>query len=131
MKVTLDTNVLVSATFWRGDSNTIMEKVEKKEVELILSNEIIEEFKNVLGYKDVKDRIRDKNLEMMRTIEKVVSISKFVDPIEKLDIIGEDKEDNKILECAKAGKVDYIVTKEYVHSIFKILDGVVEGAASP
>lgn len=31
MKVVLDTNVLISATFWEGDSSKIVKKVEDKE----------------------------------------------------------------------------------------------------
>ncbi|MCX6709009.1 MAG: putative toxin-antitoxin system toxin component, PIN family [Candidatus Woesearchaeota archaeon] len=110
MKITVDTNVLVSATFWNGDSNTVLEKVENKEIELVLSKEIIEEFARVLGYKEIQDKIRDKNLEMKRTIEKIISISTIVEPTEKLNIVEEDPEDNKILECAKAGNVDFIIS---------------------
>ena len=39
MKIISDTNVLISATFWDGDSHKIISKVESKEVELILSEE--------------------------------------------------------------------------------------------
>lgn len=112
MKITADTNVLVSATFWRGDSNRIIEMVEKKQIELILSNKIIEEFTNVLNYREIQDKIKNKNLEMMRTIEKIVSISTIVEPNEKLNIIKDDPADNKILECAVAGNVDYIISND-------------------
>ncbi len=44
MRITLDTNVLVSATFWYGDSFEILKNVENKELELVISKEIIEEF---------------------------------------------------------------------------------------
>ncbi len=77
MKITVDTNILVSATFWYGDSNEIIERVERKEIELILSKEIIEEFTRVLR-----------------------------------NVVKEDSDDNKILECAKAGKVDFIVSND-------------------
>lgn len=112
MKITVDTNVLISATFWRGDSCVILEMVEKKEIELVITKEIIEEFTKVLGYKEIQDKIKNKYLEMMRTIEKIISISTIVDSTEKLDIVKEDMEDNKILECAKAGKVDYIISSD-------------------
>ena len=32
MMITVDTNVLISATFWYGNSNKIIEKFENKEV---------------------------------------------------------------------------------------------------
>lgn len=49
MKVVLDTNVLVSATFWKGNSEKIIDKVENKEVELVISKELIDEYKEVIN----------------------------------------------------------------------------------
>jgi len=78
MKITLDTNVLISATFWKGDSDKIIEKVEKKDIELILSKDIIEEFARVLKYKEIQEKVKNKNLEIKRTVEKIISISKII-----------------------------------------------------
>ena len=110
MKITLDTNVLISATFWKGNSDKIIEKVEKKDIELILSKDIIEEFARVLKYKEIQEKVKNKNLEMKRTVEKIISISKIIEPAEKLEVVEEDPDDNKFLECAKSGKVDFIVS---------------------
>ena len=118
MRITVDTNVLVSASFWYGDSNEIIDRVERKDIELILSREIIEEFARVLNYKELKEKIKNKNLEMKRTIEKLVSIATMVEPNEKISIIKYDPDDNKILECAKTGKVDFIVSKD--HHLLKL-----------
>ena len=41
MKIITGTNVLISSTFWEGASDKIMQRVENKEVELILSRELI------------------------------------------------------------------------------------------
>ena len=48
MRVVLDTNVLISATFWNGDSNRILHKVEHKEIEMVMSQETLAEFVRVL-----------------------------------------------------------------------------------
>jgi len=112
MKIVVDTNVLISATFWAGDSDRILEKAENKEIELVLSKEIIEEFVRVLGYEEIQQKIKDKNLEMRRTAEKIVSVSTIVVPLQKLDVIKEDSDDNKILECAVEGNADYIVSQD-------------------
>ncbi len=113
MKITVDTNVLISATFWRGDSNRIIEKVERKEIGLVLSKEIIEEFARVLNYQEIQEKIKNRHLEMMRTVEKIISLSTIVESVEKVNIVKEDAEDNKILECAKAGNVNYIVSNDH------------------
>ena len=51
MKITVDTNILISATFWNGDSQKIIELVEEKKVMLILSKEIL---KNMLKYSNIR-----------------------------------------------------------------------------
>lgn len=112
MKITVDTNVLISSSFWHGDSDRILNRVENKEIELVLSKEIIEEFIKVLNYEEILNKIMEKNLEMKRTIEKIISLSILVEPKEKFDIIQDDLDDNKILECAFEGKVDYIVSQD-------------------
>src|SRR3989338_9547108 len=112
MRITLDTNILISAAFWYGYSHKIVEKVEKKELELILSDEIIKEFEEVLNYKEIQDKIKNKNLEMKLTVEKIRFISKIIEPKIKLDIVKDDSDDNKILECAKEGTVDFIITND-------------------
>ena len=112
MKITLDTNVIISSSFWTGASDKILEKVENQEIELIISKEIIDELSQVLNYEEIKDKIKDKGLEIRRTVGKVSSISTIVVPLEKFDIIKEDADDNIILECAVEGKVDYIISQD-------------------
>lgn len=111
MRVVLDTNVLISATFWDGDSNRILEKVEQKEIEMVVSKEILEEFAGVLGYKEIQEKVRDKNLEMKRTVEKVASISTIVEPRHKFKAIKDDPDDDKFLDCAVEAKVEFIVSQ--------------------
>jgi putative PIN family toxin of toxin-antitoxin system len=112
MKITVDTNILISATFWTGDSHRIILKAENKEIELVLSREIIEEFCKVLKYNEIADKIQHKNLEILRTVENIVSMSILVEPTEHLDIVKDDPDDNIVLECAKAGNSDYIITQD-------------------
>ena len=112
MKITVDTNILVSATFWSGPSEKIISKAEAKEIQLILSNDIIKEYSEVLEYKEIQDKIKDKKLEMKRTVGKIILMSTIIEPKTKLRIVKDDPDDDKILECAVAGKVDCIVTND-------------------
>ncbi len=112
MKITVDTNVLISATFWSGASDKIITKVESKEIELILSEEIIKEYSEVLNYKEIQEKVKGKNLEMKRTIGKIISISTIISPRVKLNAVIDDPDDNAILECAKEGNVDYVVSSD-------------------
>jgi putative PIN family toxin of toxin-antitoxin system len=105
-KATLDTNVLISALGWIGNPKQVFDKIVDKEIELIISDEQFNELSQALEYpkfqftKEQKDRFKSLILE----------IATFVKPIEKIDVIKKDPDDNAILECAIAGKADYIVT---------------------
>lgn len=112
MKVVIDTNVFVSATFWSGDSENIIIKAENKEFELVLSKEILEEFIRVLEYEEIKDKIKDKNLEMKYTIQKIISFSKIVEPSKKLYVIKDDPDDDKFIEAAVERGCDFIVSQD-------------------
>jgi len=49
---------------------------------------------------------------MRRTVEEIITLSNMVIPKRKLDLVRSDPDDNKIIECALEGKVDYIVTND-------------------
>ena len=112
MKITADTNVLVSASFWTGNSFRILNLVDKGYIELFLSEKIIEEYVEVVKRAEIEDKILDKNLILNRVVQKVLANSTIIIPSRKLDIIKEDFDDNAVLECAVEGKVDYLITQD-------------------
>lgn len=112
MKITVDTNVLISATFWNGDSQKIIELVEDKKITLVLSKGILKEYAEVLQYKDIQEKVVGHNLALKHSILKIAQISTIVQPQEKLSIVKDDPNDNIILECALEGKVDYIISQD-------------------
>jgi hypothetical protein len=101
----------VSATFWNGDSDRIINKIDKKEAELVISKEILNEFSKVLGYEEIQSKIRDKNLEMKYSLAKIGSLATIVEPKERFTVIKDDPDDDKFLDCAVAGKADIIVSQ--------------------
>ena len=111
-RITVDTNVLVSATFWKGASHRIMELVEDKEISLVLSPAIIEEYAEVLEYEEIQEKIKKKNLEMRMTVQKIVAMSIIVEPTEKIKVVVDDPDDDMVIECAIEGNVDYIISQD-------------------
>ena len=105
-KATLDTNILISALGWKGNPKRVFGKITSGEVELVISDEQFAELSETLEYpkfgftKEQKDKFKSLILE----------IATFVKPVEKIDVIKDDPDDNIILECAVTGSVDYIVS---------------------
>lgn len=112
MKITVDTNVLISGTFWYGASHKIIQQVEQKNIELVLSDDIIQEYIEVLEYDEIKDKIKNKPLEAKLTVTKIKELARIITPSRKVIVIEGDPDDNMILECGADGKVDYIITQD-------------------
>ena len=112
MKVVLDTNVLISGTFWTGDSFEILKKIDMKEITLVLSKELIDEYKETIHSEEIIEKIENKNLIISEIIKEVIENALIVSPRTKFNIVKEDPDDNKILECGFEGKVDFIISQD-------------------
>lgn len=108
-RIVLDTNIVISALFWKGNQRKILDLVRARKYELLSSIDIERELIRVLGYPkfgltpaEILPIINDYN----SYIQKVVITS-------RVDAIKEDPTDNIFLECAKDGKAQYIVSGDH------------------
>jgi putative PIN family toxin of toxin-antitoxin system len=109
LKVVLDTNVLISAILFGGKPRQILEKAIRGEIRLCLSEPILEELKGVLQRSKF-----DYSPEMIQFIlMELTGIADFVNPSETINVVLEDPEDNRILECAVEAKANYIITGDF------------------
>ena len=106
MRLVFDTKVLLSSTLWHeGVARKLLSKTIENSHEIFSSPEIIAEYQNVLG--------RDfsyGNEEIQGLTLFLFSFLKIIEPKEKLDVVKDDPDDNKIIECAAASSSDYIIT---------------------
>mgnify|MGYP001117790978 CR=1 FL=1 len=104
--VVADTNVIVSALFWGGNESKIVHLVEEGKIKLLTSVALLDELKKVLMY----ERFGLNEKEIDDNVKYILTISKIISPKRRLRIIHEDPADNRVLECALAGKAAYIVS---------------------
>jgi len=106
MKLVLDTNVFVSAFYWGGNPQKIIDRIIEGIDKLYFSNEILNEVAAVMG--------RPKFKSSPETIEK------YIQAIEKtgkkvfipgnIKGICRDKDDDDKIECGILSGADYIIT---------------------
>lgn len=106
MRVVFDTNVLVSATIVNGKQFELFRLAKLGEIKLVLSFQIIEEFKEVIS----RERFGFSEKQVEDAMKEILDIAEIVYPVSKFDIIKEDSDDNIILECAVDGEADYIIS---------------------
>lgn len=107
MRIVVDTNVLISATWWLGNARELLIRASKGDVTIIISNDILDEYCDVIRRKKfsfIQEKWKKRFVFLMLEHIKVVSVKSVVKAIK------EDPEDNMVLSCAKAVKADLIVT---------------------
>jgi putative PIN family toxin of toxin-antitoxin system len=105
LSVVFDTNVLVSALAFPGGrgEEALRRIVDERDV-LILSKPILDELLGVLARKFSRDAE-----ELAHTAVFLTALAVMAKPTRRLRVVADDA-DNRILECAVAGRADAIVT---------------------
>jgi len=104
-RITLDTNVIVSALISPGTSRQVLELARSGAVILVLSPFILEETAGVLRTKMGWEE------GMIRTaLGMIKGFSTLVRSQESLSVVTEDEQDNRIVECAVSGQAHFLVS---------------------
>ncbi|MSQ70376.1 MAG: putative toxin-antitoxin system toxin component, PIN family [Betaproteobacteria bacterium] len=105
IRVVFDTNVLVSAlVFPGGQGDAALRRIIAEADQLILSRPIIDELLDVLGRKFAREAE-----ELAHVAVYLSELAVLVAPKRRLRVV-KDEPDNRILECAVAGRARFIVT---------------------
>ena len=86
--------------------------IDQEKVELILSEEIIEEYIDVANRDEIMEKVERKGLTTSKIVDKAINSATIVEPQEKVNVVTDDPDDNKIIEAAVAGNAQYIVTQD-------------------
>jgi len=106
MKIVFDTNVLISATLWDNSvCHKLLIKLIEMDKEIIISFDILNEYKKVL-IRDFKYNLNEIN-DIFAGLSEAF---KIIEPNIKIDVVKDDIDDNKILECAISSNAEFILT---------------------
>jgi uncharacterized protein len=106
IRAVLDTNVLVSA-FTRPTGRVVQlwQAARERRYRLLVSSAIIREVAHVL-----RDDFRWDERRIVQHAKLLTRAGELIFPHVALDVIRNDPDDNRILECAVEGKADVIVS---------------------
>jgi putative PIN family toxin of toxin-antitoxin system len=107
ISATLDTSVYVRALNFGGPAATLLAQARAGDIRIDISEPILRETIGVLREKFQRDPYTISDVH-----QRLTALCKRVSPTETLDVIKEDSDDNRVLECAAAARSDYIVTED-------------------
>jgi len=105
MRVVADTNVFISAFMFGGLPGKILDLALRGKFTLVTSSSLLDELDEKLrGKFAVSER------DALAIRAKLEDSANVVEPDFELNAVPDDPDDNRVLECAVAGKAEFIVS---------------------
>ncbi len=104
-RVVADTNIYISALMFGGLPGMLLDLGLMQAIRLVISPALLDELQDKLC---VKFGVLAQDTAAIRA--KLESIGDLIDPAIVLDVVTDDPDDNRVLECAVTGRADYIVS---------------------
>jgi putative PIN family toxin of toxin-antitoxin system len=101
----LDTNIYISAILFGGKPKEVINLARDKKIEVVISEYILWEIREVLRrkFKFPTDRLNFIEHD-------ILALARLVKSSSRIEIVNEHPADNAILACAVDGKVDAIIS---------------------
>lgn len=116
-RLVIDTNSLIQCISKRSRYHDIWLSLLDGRNNLCVSNEIIEEYEEILG-RNVTPSFASLAVEVI--INSPYTI--FISPFYKFQAIIEDPDDDKFVDCAVAANARFLVTEDHHFNVLKNLD---------
>lgn len=114
MRIVLDTNCLIQSISPRSRYYAVWESLVSGQNTLCVTNEIITEYLEIL------QRLTD--YDTAEAIIKTIinsPFAEFVTPFYNFELITQDPDDNKFVDCAIAANARYVVTNDHHFDVLK------------
>jgi putative toxin-antitoxin system toxin component, PIN family len=117
MRIVLDTNCLLASLSRRGAYFNVWKGLQQGKYILCVSNEILEEYEEILT-QSTNSVIASNVVQTLLNAPTV----EFIEPFYRFNLITQDPDDNKFVDCAIAGNATYIVSNDSHFDILKQTD---------
>ena len=106
-RVVLDTNIWISAFRFKGKPLDLILKATEGEFEIFTSQAIIDETLRVL-----REKFNASEQELSNALEIIAGTATKIDPKVRLNVVKDDPDDNKVVECAVSANAEAIITAD-------------------
>ena len=111
MIVVFDTNVVISALLSpKGSPAKVIDQWETEAFDLATSMQLLDELERALEYKRVKKYFKQPQEKINALLKRIRAVGIMVDPQFALNVVADDPDDNRVLECAVAANASYIIS---------------------
>ncbi len=105
VRVIIDTNIYISAIFWGGNPRKVVDLGRENKIYILTSTDIQEEIAEIL-----KRKFKLGEDDARQILSDFSTFTKLIPVIDQINVVKDDPDDDKFIECAVSGKADYIVS---------------------
>jgi len=106
LKLVLDTNIYISAFYWGGNSQKVINRIIEGIDELFITDQIINEISDVMA----RPKFKTEKEIIVGYINTIKNSSKKINIEGKIKGICRDKNDDDKIECAVTSEADFLLT---------------------
>ncbi len=117
IRVVLDTNILLVSISSKSKYHWIFSNLLNNQYELYVTNEVLLEYEEIISSKYSEEVAKDV-IRTLLFLENVILVTPFF----KWDLIADDKDDNKFVDCYLISNSDMLVTNDKHFDILKEID---------
>ncbi len=117
LKIVLDTNILIAVIGRNSPFRWIFDCIIQGKIVLCVSNEILFEYQEILARKTSR--------AVAENVVNFITVNPFTEKVEifyNFDLIKEDADDNKFVDCAITSNAACLVSNDNHFHVLKIVD---------
>lgn len=116
-KIVLDTNCLISSLSRRGQYYPVWKGLQTGKYVLCVSTEILEEYAEIISQK-MSVEVAANVVHLLLESQNV----ELINPYFRLQLIKDDQDDDKFVDCAFAANATYIVSDDKHYDVLKDIE---------
>lgn len=112
MRIVADTNTVLSGLLWQGPPRRLIDLARERAITLCTSVVLLAELAEVIARDKFAHRVLVAGLSAAELVDDYRRLAQLIEPRALSAAISRDPDDDHVLACAAAAKVDLIVTRD-------------------
>jgi putative PIN family toxin of toxin-antitoxin system len=110
MRVTVDSNIVLSAFFWGGNPRRVLNAARSGAIRIFTSPALLAELADVLSRTRFEQRLIEVSSSVDQILDEYQALATIVDAPDTKPIVLRDPDDDAVVACAIASESDVIVS---------------------
>ncbi len=110
MRVTVDTNLVVSAFLWGGNPRRVLDAASDGVIDIFTSRDLISELDDVLRRDRFRQRIEAVNSSVDEILDEYIALAELIEVTDIDQVVLRDPDDDAVIACAVSGECELIIS---------------------